>query len=225
MDQIEPVSKNIKKIVEEITQNLQTKFDSLKRDLLNLKKRQQEQTRDFSLQNSALLAVFEESNRESQTLASRKILLKKSIDKEKFDLIKLEKENQGFQQQLEELENVSAGLKERKLEALEKHRLLTVKLQQLKGKALTKETEHKGSNELYKRFLGLEMVRIKDNVVKIIYKNLGSECYVILDFSSEETVTESLPDLNLEKLNYLFKEKKNFYEFVKCVRDQMKLKL
>lgn len=225
MDQLEPVSKNIRNILDEISQSIQMKFDNLKKDIQNLKKRQMEQNRDFSLQNSALLTVFEEANRDSQTLTNRKTLLKKSIEKEEIDLIKLDKENQEFQQQLDDLERINLTLNENKRELIEKHRMLTVKLKQLKERSSSKEIEHKESNELYKKFLGIEILKVKDNAIKIVYKNLGTECYIVLDFSKDETVTESLPELNIEKMNYLFKEKKSFYEFVKYIREQIKQKL
>lgn len=225
MDQLEPVSKNIRNILDEISQNLHMKFDNLKKDIQHLKKKQMEQNRDFSLQNSALLSVFEEANRDSQALTNRRILLKKSLEKEETDLVKLEKENQEFQKQLDDLESVNLTLNENKQELLEKHRMLVVKLKQLKEKSSSKAIKYKEFNDLYKKFLGIEISTVKDNVIKISYKNLGTECYIILDFSKEETVTESLPELNIEKMNYLFKERKSFYEFVKCVRDQIKQKL
>jgi hypothetical protein len=226
MDQSEAASTNIKKIINDISKNLQAKIESVKKDALELKRKQQEQSRDFSIQISTLImSTFEDSNREVSTLSNRKAMLRKSLDKEEADILKLEKENQDFQKQVEELESLNRGIKDRKQDAEDKYKLLMYKVQQLKGKVESKENEHKNVNEIYKKYLGLNIVKIKDNVVKILYNNLGNECYIILDFTSTDCVTESFPEINLEKLNYLFKEKKNFYEFIKCVRELLKQKL
>lgn len=225
MDRPEAVSKNIKKILNDIAQNLQTKLEGFKKDVEDLKKKQMMQGREFAIQNSALLSAFDEANRESQSLTNRKHLLKNSIDREESDLSRLEKENTEFQKQVDELEGVNRTLRERKQDAEEKYKMLLLKLQQIKGRAQSKEKEHKELNESYKKFLGLEITKVKENSIKISYKNLGSDCYVVLDFAADEIVVESLPELNLEKLNYFLKERANFYEFVKYVRDQMKQKL
>ncbi|ELA41986.1 uncharacterized protein VICG_01003 [Vittaforma corneae ATCC 50505] len=225
MDQSEATSKNIRTILNDIWQNLQSKHENLKRDAADLKRKQQDQCRDFSIQNSALLAAFEDSNREAQSLINRKVMLRKSLEKEEADIGKLDKENQEFQRQADELEVLNRSLRERRQDVEEKYKMLLLKSQQLKGKAELKENEHKEMNEAYKRYLGLEIVKIKENVVKISYNNLGSECYMVLDFTNEDCVTGSVPEINIDKLNYLFKEKRNFYEFVKCVRDQLKQRL
>lgn len=224
MDQPESASKNINKILNDVLKNLQTKVEAIKKEAFELNRKQKDQLRDFSIQNSALSSTFDDSNRESQSLSNRKALLRKSLDKEELDIAKVEKENQEFQNQVDDLESHNRTLKDRKQDIEEKNKLLILKVQQLKNKVKTKENEHKGINEVYKKYLGLTITKIKENVVKIIYNNLGSECYIVLDFTNEDCVTESLPEINLERLNYLFKEK-NFYEFVKSVRDQLKQRL
>lgn len=225
MDQPESTSKNIRKILSDISRNLQTKMETLKKDVLELKRMQQEQARDFSMQSSALLGVFEDVSRESQALTTKKAMLRKSLEKEEADLARLERENQEFQKQADNLEALNRGLRERSEEVEEKHRMLQQKLRQLREKAELKENEHRETNIAYKKYLGLEIAKVKDNVVKISYGNLGHECYIILDFTTGDCVAESQPEVNIEKLNYLFKEKKNFYEFVKRVRDQLKQRL
>lgn len=225
MDQPEAASKNIRKILNDIWQSLQLKMENLRKDVADVKRKQQEQCRDFSIQSSTLLAAFEDANREAQSLVNRKVMLRKSLEKEETDISRLDKENQEFQRQADELEALNRSLKERRLDIEEKHKVLLLKLQQLKGKVELKESEHREMNEAYKKYLGLDITKIKDNVVKISYNNLGSECYIVLDFTNDDCVAESMPEVNIDKLNYLFKEKRNFYEFVKCMRDQLKQRL
>ncbi|KAM0680415.1 hypothetical protein GINT2_001475 [Glugoides intestinalis] len=225
MEQSEAASKNIRKILNDIERSIQTKFDVLKKDVAELKKRELEQQIDFSIQSSILLSSFDEVNRESQSFNNRRAPLKESIEQEDFDVSKLEKENEEFRKQVNDLDNENRDLKEKKQDVEEKYKLLLLKSQKLREKMRNKKDVHQTLNEGYKKFLGLEISKLKENTIKISYENLGSECYIVLDFSTEECVTETLPELNVEKLNYLFKEKKNFYEFVKCVREQLKQKI
>jgi len=225
MDQAESTSKSIQRILSDISKNLQSKMENLKKDVLELKRMQQEQARDFSMQSSSLLGVFEDLNRETQALMARKSMLRKSLEKEEGDLARLERENQEFQRQADDLEILNRGLKEKHEEVREKYRMLQQKLQQLRGKAEVKENEHRETNSAYKKYLGLEIAKVKENVIKIAYNNLGHECHVILDFTNGDCVAESQPEVNIDRLNCLFKEKKNFYEFVKRVRDQLKQRL
>lgn len=225
MDDSDSTTKNIRKILNEVSKSLQVKMDVLKRDVADLKRMQQEQERDFSMQSSALLGVFEDLNRETQVLTTRRTMLKKSLDKEEVDLVRLERENQEFQKQVDGLEALNRSLKEERDEAEEKHRILQQKLQLLRSKTKLKENEHKGVNMTYKKYLGFDIIRVRDNVVKIVYYNLGHECYITLDFTNQECVVESQPEVNLDKLNYAFKERENFYEFFKRVREILKQRL
>lgn len=225
MEEAEATSKNIRKILDDISYNLQKKLESLRKDALELKQKYQDQQRDFSIQNSSLLTAFDDLNREAQSLANKKIMLRKSLDKEETDLEKLDRENQEFQKQMDELEVLNRSLKEKKQEVEDKYKMLLLKSEQLRGKAEFRENEHREMNEAYKRYLGLEIIKMRENAVKISYGNLGTECYVIMDFTNEDCVVESLPEVNLEKLNYLFKEKKSIYEFIKCARGLLKQRL
>lgn len=224
MDQPEAASKNIKKIINDISQSLQAKKEELKRTITALKDRHSSQVKEASNENSNLISLFEEINRESVALNSRKNLIRKSLDKEETELIKLDKENQEFLAQMNELEALNRSFKERKDEFDEKFKVLQSKNQNMRERLQIKNKDQKSINEAYKKYLGLEIVKIRENVVKIQFNNFSSDYYCVLDFTRDDCVSECFPDMNLERLNYLFKERKSFYEFIKYLRDQFKQK-
>lgn len=224
MDQPEAASKNIRKIISDITQSMHSKKEELRKSITDLKDLLKTQTHEFTEEHSKLIGLFDEINRDSQTLNTKKTLLRKSLDKEESELEKLERENQDFIAQLNDLEELNRSLNERKTEFEEKFKILKAKSINMKDRLQIKTRDQKNLNEAYKKYLGIEFLKLRDNVIKIQFNNFTSDCYCILDFSCSECVSECFPELNLEKLNYLFKEK-SFYQFIKCLRDQFKQKM
>lgn len=225
MDNPEAASKNIRKIIGDITQSMQTKREELKKNITDLKELYNSQIKDSCEEHSKLLCLFEEINRDSQSLNTKKALIRKSLDKEDSEIQKLDSENQDFVLQLTDLETLNKSLKERKAEFDEKFKILQTKSRNMKERIQIKTKDQKSLNEAYKKYLGIEFLKLKENVIKIQFNNFGGDCYCILDFNNEECVSECFPDLNIEKLNYLFKERKSFYEFIKYLRNQFKQKM
>lgn len=225
MDPAEAATKNLRNIVKDVTEKLHVKSDELRRMAVQLKERHSSRSRARSEEHAKLLNAFEEGNRLGQGLIGKKNLLRKSLDKEEIDLLRAERENQELMNHLTELEIANKALLERRIDAEEKSKSLATKCRQLKERVESKYKEQKSANDTFKVYLGLDIARIKENMIKIIFNNLGIECYMVIDFSLKDCVSECHPELCLEKLNYAFKEKKSFYEFIKYARGQLKQRI
>lgn len=225
MDQPEAASKNIRKIINDITQSIQSSKEELKKSIAALKESHITRSRTASEEHANLISLFEEINRESQALNTRKALIRKSLDKDEIELQKLDKENQEFQKQMKDLESLNRNLKDKKEELSEKYKILQSKSSSMRERLQAKTKDQKSLNEAYKKYLGIEILKLRENVIKIQFNNFGSDYHCILDFSQEDCVSECFPEMNVERLNYLFKEGKSFYEFVKYLRDQFKQKM
>lgn len=225
MDPMGAATKNLRNIVKDVSEKLHARSDELRRMVAQMREHHSSGSQRRSEEHAGLLRVFEESSRMGQGLGSKKSLLRRSLDKEEMDLLRIERENQELQDHLAELEAANKKLLEQRIDMEEKSRSLTAKCKQLKERIESKCKEQKGVNDSFKVYLGLDIVRMKENMIKIMFSNLGTECYVIIDFSLGDCVSECHPELSLEKLNHAFREKKNFYEFVRYAREQLRQKM
>lgn len=225
MDPAEAATKNLRNIVKDVFERMHARFDEFRRMVVQLREHHSSRSRMRAEEHARLLSAFEETSRLGQSLANRRNLLRKSLDKEEVDLLRAERENQELLDHLEELETANKILLERRIDGEEKSKSLATKCRQLKERMESKHREQKSVNDTFKVYLGLDISRIRENMIKIMFNNLGIECYVIIDFSQKDCVSECHPELSLEKLNYAFKEKKSFYEFIKYTREQLKQRI
>jgi len=225
MDQTEAASKHIKNIIRDISENLQSKTEEFRALAMRFKEKYLLKTRNYSSEQAKLTQSLEDEAAIEQGLNSKKDLLKQSLEKEEIDLAKLDKENQELVDHIKSLEHTNKGLLEKQIDAEDKGKNLDLKCRTLKERNDIKFMQQKVINDKFKQFIGLDIIKVKDNIVKIVFSNLEHNCYVVVDFSRTDCVSETQPELNLEKLNYAFKEKANFYEFVKFVREELKQKV
>lgn len=229
MESHESSSKNIKNLLKEIEENLLDKFNKLKKSAADLREKRQTVSLLCAEQNLKLLNSFEAADRESNSFSNKKANLRKALDKEEADLMTLTRENDELLYNLSVLESNNKMLKERLSEAEENLNKKIMRLNILKQKKQSKMDEQQVLNEYYKKYLGIEISSVRENVLKIQFTLIPSGCYIIIDFnensadvecnkSSFGSVIECLPDINLDQVNFAFKEKKNIYEFLKHMR-------
>lgn len=225
MEKSESPIKHLKCIVKDVTECLQSKAEGIKTSLIQYKEAFSLTQRELMNENSHLNAKLREVQGLESTLLNKKDLLVQSIENEEKDLLKAEKENRELIEMTKTLEASNKNLLERQIDAEEKLKTLSAKCKMMREKAEVKSKEQKNINDMFKIFFGMDIIKIKENIIKILFTNLETECFVIIDFSRFDCVSETFPELNLEKLNYAFNESPSFYEFVKLVRTQLKSKL
>lgn len=222
MDQTEATTKNLKNITKDVLKCLIERSEEFKSSIKKFKENYFNKINKFSADEAVLRSTLENEKIIEENLSSKILLIKKSLEKEEADITKLDSENDILKDQIKELENTNKFLLEKLIDIEEKEKHLKSKCKQLRDRKENKIKEQKLINNLFKLYFGLDIIKLKEDVIKIIFYNLGCECYVIIDFSQNESVSECHPQINLEKVNYAFKEKKNFYEFIKFIREQLK---
>jgi hypothetical protein len=211
-------SKNIRKIINDLNQSILSKKEELRKNTLLLKDKFLNKNKESNLENNNLIKLYEELNEENSNLNNKKNLIKKNLEREEQELLKINKENLELENNIKELETINCKNVEIKRDLIEKLNKIRNLNANLKNK-----NRNLNSNELYKKYLGIELIKIKENVIKLEFNNFNSDSFVILDFTREDCVIECCPEINIERLNYLIKDK-SFYEFVKYLREQFKAK-
>lgn len=225
MDQVEATSKHLKNMIKEVNENLQNRIEEFKAMIRKLKENISSSQRAYQNEKTRLIHELEDEQRLEKSLIAKKEIIRASLEKEHADLFKLEKEYEELVDHVNNLENTNRNLLESQIDAEEKNKTLNLKCKVLKEKNELKHKQQKCLNDNFRHFLGIDIVKIKEDLVKIVFNNLEASCYVLIDFSKEECVSETHPELSLEKLNFMFKEKGSFYEFIKYVREELKRKI
>lgn len=222
MDQTEATVKNLKQIAKEVMEGMKKRTDEFKKSLVKFKEINSRKMASSASDRAKLMSAHDDQVFLDQALNSTLLSTRNAIEKEEYDIQKLENEQASLLRHVNELENSNRNLLEKIIDTEDKESQLQNKIKQLKDKKDNKMKDQKEHNDLFKLYLGLDIQKLKENTIKIIFNNMGTECYVVMDFSLTDPVCECLPELNLEKANYSFKEEENFYTFVKYIRTQLK---
>lgn len=218
-------TKTIKRLVKELSENLNGKTSSLKKQTAKIREDHMLHERKACEELARLNKTLEELKISNQALINRRQTIQDIICRDEEELAKIEGENESLQGQVRELQLSNKKFSDSKNESSDKHNNLQARYQALKNKYDTKIKEQKSMNHNFKVYLGVDIFRVKDKTLKIVFYNLGVECYVIIDFNKEECVGECVPDLNVERLNFMFKEGGDFYKFIRFVRAEIRKKL
>lgn len=218
-------SKAIKQLQKDIIENLRTKLSYLKTKINKLKDSYAIIERSSSEEIAKArkkLQILKETN---TVLKNNKKKLEEAI---KRDLIEKQKMNEKYLQmgtELKDLLEINSFKNKTKNELIENLKIMNGKYLILKNKYETTDKQQAEINTNFRKYLGLDIVCIKENKLKIGFNNLEAECYFIIDFGEKECVIECVPEMNLEKQNFIFKEIGDFYKFIKIMRNEIKQKL
>lgn len=139
------------------------------------------------------------------------------ITQETTELQQFEAENNDLS---DEIKSLKASISKKKFVVCELENecdLLNKKIEFQEQKRLNKESIYREIADRCRAALGFEIVPIKQNVLKVVLDN----SYFIIDFGCEQSITNCYPlFLSLERLNGIYKEKENIYEFVKWIRKE-----
>lgn len=215
-------SNTIRQLSKEIGDNINKKIGDLKRKINALREKMNHQERMNAEEHFKLTKAVEEAKELNHCLIGRRTALQQHNIKDEEEIKRLEKDNQDLNNQIKELQVINKTLNDKVTELNEKYNGLFSKYSYNKEKYDTKIKQQKDLNHNYRTILGINMIRIRDNCIKVIFYNLPSECYVLIDFNNPDCVIECNPVISLEKLNFIFKEAKCFYKFIKYIRGEFK---
>ncbi|KAI5150031.1 hypothetical protein ENBRE01_1259 [Enteropsectra breve] len=212
----------IKKLAKEIQDNLSGGATEIKGSFLRLGEKSAVAKSRIQEERARLEKTSEHVKAANQALIQRRHAIEQSIQNDAAEMQQLEDENINFEKQHGVLTLLNKTLSERKNELTEKYANLNSRYSTLKAKRDLKLKEQHTINQHYKTFLGLDIHRVRDHCIKIVFSHFSTECSTTIDFNREDCVIECMPELNLERLNFAFKEKGCFYKFAQYLRNEFK---
>lgn len=221
----ESASKTIKSMADEIIKSINSKTKELRLKITAHKQKDKNERRISAEENTKILKQLEEGRRKYEARNKKRDVLQDRLEKDSTELARLENENGRLEEQLKELQMAHGILSERCAELQNKHRQLESQYSLLKHKHEEQSKMVLDENRNYRTYLGIDIVKLKNDFVKLAFNNLGTDCHVIFNFKDEPSVSSCIPDLGVEKLDFMFKEIGDFYLFVKTVREEFKKRL
>ncbi|KAI4291305.1 hypothetical protein PAPHI01_0579 [Pancytospora philotis] len=218
-------AKAVRKLAADVSENMTNRVNDLKRKFARMNETQGLEERRLNGEVLRLTKMLEDLRAQTHTLIERRASVQGIREKDVQELARLEADNQQLQAQIEGLAQTNARLLELKADAEGKRDSLQTKLLVMRKKHEAKITELKSAGESYRRYMGIDISRVKDRALKLEFFYLGAECYLVIDFSTGGAITDCVPELNLEKLNYMFKEGGDFYEFIRSVRNEFRMRV
>lgn len=174
----------------------------------------------------ALNEKINSSQKQIEYLKNEYLNINKIVENNKKELVSSIEENTTMKDQINLLENRIRESKVRIQELNSRMERQNYEIKRQENQKKNRISMLKESVSKYKKYLGLEIVPIKDSVIKIEFFNITRDSqvsYIVLDFSEGNTVTDCYPLFNsLESINFLFLNHNDFYEFLKVVRSQFK---
>ena len=210
---IKEVIERIKTRINETVQNAQNKLRNFKQD--NLK-----QEKDILDENAALVKSINTMKIEIEDLMNKKAILKEKMELNLEEMKETEKENEEYKQSENSIQmNIKSA--ERNVERLkEEIENLKIKKANLLNKNEEQERQFLIEMDFYKNIMGVEYKVIKEYVVKLLFKVENKQVWIIFDFSKEDVVVKSEPEINYEYYNEIYKKSPDFYKFLKLLRSE-----
>ncbi|TBU02663.1 hypothetical protein CWI38_1156p0020 [Hamiltosporidium tvaerminnensis] len=210
----------VRKIITEINEEIENTIGLLKvyvcnkRDFIRNKKDSQKY--EIQILEKEIMYCKE---RDTNFMKEKEFLIK-SIENEKKDLECLKKEKCKLSEQVCCNEEKGKHLSEKVENIKNKLEILTKKIDFQERKNAKNEKEIENEISLYKKFLGIDIFPIKNNFIKILFKNVGEESFIVMEFGSKISVVEVFPiEIGIEAINSLFYKISDFKEFLKETRN------
>lgn len=170
-------------------------------------------------------STLNEMKERNERLVDERNMLWARIEQDTEELRASEDERHELLNQIRELEMSSVQLGEvlRERKAIEAS--LVKKTELVSERARQREAQMEERSRWFRRYLGMDIVPVRENVIKIVFGRIcrdeGVECFVTLDLSLESPVVDLFPRVyGLERANGEFREHGGFHEFLRAVRQE-----
>lgn len=214
---------SIQKITEEMYNEIENFKALLRKHTLANRLRFQETTTNKEREVELLRQKIDAEYTRAARLKKEQTELKESIECEKENYRLVESELNEIRGQITKL-NVNKKNQDEVLSSLgSKLYALDRKIDSQQQKKSTRESKVTKVAGYYRRFVGIDIVPEKHNVLRVVFSNLApnenARGYVMIDFTGEGTVVDIFPQVfSVEKAQVYFKKHADFYEFLKSMR-------
>jgi myosin heavy subunit len=224
-EQVPSSIKRIRGIMDETVQDLERCLDIYKTHTVHLRRQIRGDRQESEILLQTATATLSEMKERNEKMVEERNGLRSEIEQDEAELRASEGEKHELLNQIKELEMNNANLKDVYNEKKSRGDGLSRKLAMIEAKGKQKEEAVRKKVELYRRYLGVDIVPVKEDVIRIVFGGMCAdeeiECSVLLDLSSESPVVETFPQIyTLEALNHIFRRHSNFHEFLKTVRSE-----
>lgn len=210
----------IKACAEEIKKRISKTVANAKKKAMSLKSNFMTSEKEIMDENSQLLKQLQ-GMKEALAKSKRiKAQIHLQLSTNQSEMVETEKENDSYKQNEKNLSKTLQLLKAKCVEIEEECNDLKVKKANLieRNKEFISQTERE--NAYYQKFFGMEYKIINNGVFKLFFTVENKKCWVVLNFNTENLIVESEPSFDLEKINAKVKEGKDFYIFLKNMRQE-----
>ncbi|ADM12611.2 chromosome segregation protein Spc25-like protein [Encephalitozoon intestinalis ATCC 50506] len=172
-------------------------------------------------------STLNEMKERNERLVDERNGLRLRIEQDVRDLRASEDEKHELVNQIRELEMGNLNLKEVFREKKSIENAFTKKMELVSERSRQREVLMEAKAEWFRRYLGMDIIPVRENVIKIVFSRIcpedSVECFVTLDLSLEGPVVDLFPRMyDLEKANNLFREHSNFHDFLRTVRREFR---
>lgn len=209
--------KEIKEHISEIKTAFTIHYSSFYKELNEIFNQKTSITKIHTLKNTELIKLLNIEQSTKMRLINERNELINVIAQETCELQQFESENDEVAKEIVNLKNNILMKKDNVLELENECDKINKKLYSQEQKRSNKEKVYKELADKFRNVLGMEIVPLKQNVLKIVV----SGSYFVVDFGNESAVVGCFPlFMKLDELNCVYEEKDNIYEFVKWIRKE-----
>ncbi|EJW02334.1 hypothetical protein EDEG_03236 [Edhazardia aedis USNM 41457] len=212
----------VSRITSEIQNNLEELCAETTNKISKLKTKTLTKIREITTEIDCLKKEHAEKKQKNIEMLKERSSAMNIAEIEDEELAKFQAENQALNQQINKLKvEIDCVIKEtRQLEgesiAVER------KMRILESSRQQKESVYAKKANYLRKALGLDILPVKDNVIKIEFKKKTDDevpAFIVLDFELDNLVIDCSAEwVELETLNNCYKKNRDFYTFVKIVR-------
>jgi chromosome segregation ATPase len=224
----EQVPSNIKKIrgiMDETTRDLERYLEVYRTHVAGLRRQLRRDRQEAEVLLQATTTTLNEMKERNERMVEERNELRAKIEQDEAELKASESEKHELLGQIKELEISNSSLKELYNEKRSRSEGLARKLALLEARSKQKEEAIRKKAELYRRYLGVDITPIREDIIKIVFNKVCAdediECFVMLDLSCESPVIEMFPQIHdFEMLNHIFRGHNNFHDFLRFIRSE-----
>ncbi|KAF7683493.1 Kinetochore protein Spc25 [Astathelohania contejeani] len=217
-------SQKISQITEQVVSELEQHLSLYKNHILHFKEADRRDVEGERARISSLNQAYALARERNEALIKERNSLNEAIEAEKKELSAHERENSDLKNQVTSAGETRIQLAGRLASLENKLFSLTKKCELVESKNKEKEKKLEIKANLYREYLGIDILPLKENVLKIEFRYvIDGDCFVVFNFDNTSPISEIFPSiLSLEKVNYKLEESKNFYSFLKWIRNEFK---
>jgi len=172
-------------------------------------------------------STLNEMKEKNEMLVSERNALKAKIEQDSEDMRMSDNERHELLNQIKELEMSSFGLSEVSKEKKGMSGALVRKMEMVSERNKLREKQMETKVGLFRKCLGMDIVPIRENVIKIVFGRMCAdesvECFVMLDLSIDMPVIDMFPRIDsVERMNAMFRVHGNFHDFLSAVRREFR---